>query len=330
MRVYILGTSGTFPNKRRNHPSVFIEYKGVGIMFDCGEGTQRQIRSLKIKPSKIKYIFLTHWHGDHILGLPGILFSLINMGYSEKLNIFIPRGYKKNLEYILKGFGIEPNFEISIKELHDGKVLDDQEFEIYAKKVKHSIETYSLYFKQKDYIKIDEKIAKELGVFGDKKILKKIKEGKTVEINGKKISYKDIGYIKKGIKVSYITDTLFFEDLIDFVKDSDILISESYYFYDPHLAKEHYHLDFIEVKNLFDRSNSKLLLLMHFSQRYDKEIEMIREKIESENKNIYFLEDLSIIEYTRDTLKLNIGGKIVEYRRDEKTGDLKLISSQPQ
>ncbi|RDD52421.1 ribonuclease Z [Nanoarchaeota archaeon NZ13-N] len=330
MRVYILGTSGTFPNKRRNHPSVFIEYKGVGIMFDCGEGTQRQIRSLKIKPSKIKYIFLTHWHGDHILGLPGILFSLINMGYSEKLNIFIPRGYKKNLECILKGFGIEPNFEISIKELHDGKVLDDQEFEIYAKKVKHSIETYSLYFKQKDYIKIDEKIAKELGVFGDKKILKKIKEGKTVEINGKKISYKDIGYIKKGIKVSYITDTLFFEDLIDFVKDSDILISESYYFYDPHLAKEHYHLDFIEVKNLFDRSNSKLLLLMHFSQRYDKEIEMIREKIESENKNIYFLEDLSIIEYTRDTLKLNIGRKIVEYRRDEKTGDLKLISSQPQ
>jgi len=328
MRVYALGTSGTFPNKKRNHPSIFIEYKGIGVMFDCGEGTQRQMRALKIKPSKLRYIFITHWHGDHILGLPGIIFSLINMGYREKLYIYIPKGYRKNLEYIFEGFGIEPTFEISVKEISDGKILDDKEFEVYAKKVKHSIDTYAFYFKQKDYIKIDEKLAREAGVFNNKKLLKRIKNGDTVEYNGREISYKDVGYIKKGIKVTYITDTLFFEDLIDFAKDSDILISESYYFYDPHLAKEHSHMDFIEVKELFEKSNSKILLLTHFSQRYDKELDGIKNKIESENKNIFFLEDLSIIEYAKNRIKIRIGDRIIEYERDEKTGNLTLLSSQ--
>lgn len=328
MRIYILGTSGTFPNKRRNHPSIFIEYKGIGVMFDCGEGTQRQMRTLKIRPSKLKHIFITHWHGDHILGLPGIIFSLINMGYKGKLNIYIPKGYEKKLKYIFDGFGIEPTFEIVVKEINEGKVLDEAEFEVYSKKVKHTIDTYAFYFKQKDYIKIDEKLAREVGIFNNKKLLKKIKKGEIVEYNGKKISYKDVGYIKKGIKITYITDTLFFEDLIDFTKDSDILISEAYYFYDPHLAKEHYHMDFIEVKELFEKSNSKILLLMHFSQRYDKELDGIKNKIESENKNIFFLEDLSVIEYAKNRIKIRIGDRIIEYERDEKTGNLTLLSSQ--
>jgi len=328
MKIYVLGTSGTFPNKRRSHPSIFLEYKGVGIMFDCGEGTQRQMRTLRIRPSKLKYIFLTHWHGDHILGLPGIIFSLINMGYRDKLHIYIPKGYKKNLDYIFEGFEIEPTFEIAIKEISEGKVLDGGEFEIYAKKVKHTIDTYAFYFKQKDYIKIDEKLAKEAGIFNNKKLLNRIKKGEVVEYNGKKISYNDVGYIKKGIKVTYITDTIFFEDLIEFARDSDILISESYYFYDPHLAKEHYHMDFIEVKELFEKSNSRLLFLMHFSQRYDKELDLIKNKIESENKNIFFLEDLSIIEYVKNKIIIKIGDRTVEYYRDEKTGELRLSSSQ--
>jgi len=328
MKIYVLGTSGTFPNKRRNHPSIFLEYKGTGIMFDCGEGTQRQMRALKIRPSKLRHIFLTHWHGDHILGLPGMIFSLINMGYKDKLHIYIPRGYKENLEYIFEGFGIEPTFEIVIKEISEGKILDGGEFEVYAKKVKHSIDTYAFYFKQKDYIKIDEKLAKEVGIFSNKRLLNRIKKGEVVEYNGRKISYEDIGYIKKGIKVTYITDTLFFEDLIDFARDSDILISESYYFYDPHLAKEHYHMDFIEVRELFEKSNSRLLLLMHFSQRYDKELDLIKNKIESENKNIFFLEDLSIIEYVKNRIKIKIGDRIIEYERDEKTGELKFSFSQ--
>jgi len=328
MKIYALGTSGTFPNKRRNHPSVFIEYKGIGIMFDCGEGTQRQMRTLKIKPSKLKYIFLTHWHGDHILGLPGIIFSLINMGYKDKLHIYVPRGYKKNLEYIFEGFEIEPTFDIVIREISEGKILNGEEFNIYAKKVKHSIDTYAFYFKQRDYIKIDEKLAREMGIFNNKRLLNKIKKGEVVEYNGRKISYNDVGYIKKGIKITYITDTIFFEDLIDFARDSDILISESYYFYDPHLAKEHYHMDFIEVKELFERSNSRLLFLMHFSQRYDKELDLIKNKIEYENKNIFFLEDLSVVEYIKNRIKVKIGDRIIEYERDEKTGELRLSSSQ--
>ncbi|MEM1895758.1 MAG: ribonuclease Z [Nanopusillaceae archaeon] len=328
MKICFLGTSGTFPTEKRSHPAIYLEYKGIGMLFDCGEGTQRQMRIAKIKPTKIKYIFITHWHGDHILGLPGLIFSMINMQNKNELAIYVPKGYKENLEKIFEGFEINPTFEIKIKEISEGKILDTQEFEIYSKKVKHTIDTYSFSFKQKDYIKIDENKAKELGIFDKKNILKKIKKGEIVMFNNEIISYEKVGYIKKGLKITYITDTLFFEDLINFSKESDILITESYYFFEPNLAKEHYHLDFYDVKYLFEKSNSKLLLVMHFSQRYEKEIELLKQKIESENKNIFFLEDLSYVEYYKNILKINIGKKKVEFIRDEKTGEIKLLSSQ--
>ncbi|MEM1782498.1 MAG: ribonuclease Z, partial [Nanopusillaceae archaeon] len=309
MKIYFLGTSGTFPTQKRSHPSIYLEYRGIGMLFDCGEGTQRQMRIAKLKPTKIRYIFITHWHGDHILGLPGLIFSMINMQNNRNVTIFLPKGYRRNLENIFEGFEIDPTFEIDIVEISEGKVLDTPEFEIYSKRVKHTIDTYAFSFKQKDYIKIDENKAKEIGVFNNKNILKEIKNGRTVNFNNNIITYDKIGYIKKGLKFTYITDTLFFEDLINFSRESDILVTESYYFFEPNLAKEHYHLDFYDVKYLFEKSNSRLLFIMHFSQRYEKEIELLKQKIEAENRNIFFLEDQSYIEYYKNILKINIGKK---------------------
>ena len=320
-KIVILGTSSSMPTKSRNHPGIFIKFNKMGILLDCGESVQRQLRIVKISPTDIDYILITHWHGDHVLGLPGIFQSLSSMNYKKRLNIIIPKENIENLKRIIEDFIIPINFDINIIEAKDDLIVDDEDFQIYGIKTKHSTISYSYYIIEKDYIKLDKDLLKKYNI-KNKELIKKLKEGKEIEIDGKIISYKDVGYIKKGTKITYITDTIFLDKLIDFAKNSTILISESTYFFQPDLAKKNMHMDFLEVREMFNRSNSKILLLTHFSQRYEEEMENIRKDIEEKNENTYILNDFDEIDIYKDKIELKLNRKKIIYKYDEKTGQV--------
>jgi len=320
-KIIILGTSSSMPTENRNHPGIFIKFNKKGILLDCGENIQRQLRIMKISPTNIDYILITHWHGDHVLGLPGIFQSLSSMNYNKKLNIIIPKENIENLKRIIEDFMIPINFDINIIEAREGLIVDEEDFQIYGIRTKHSITSYSYYIIEKDYIKLDKNLLNKYNI-KNKELIKKLKEGKEIEIDGKTISYKDVGYIKKGIKITYITDTIFFDKLIDFAKDSTILISESTYFFQADLAKKNMHMDFLEVREIFNRSNSKILLLTHFSQRYEEEIENIRKDIEEKNENIYILDDFDEINIYKDKIELKLKKNKIIYKYNEKTGEI--------
>lgn len=306
IEIYFLGTSSTFPTKNRNHSGILLRINGKNILLDAGEGVQRQLRKIDISPTILDYILITHWHGDHMLGLPGIIFSLINSEYKKDLNIILPEENIEDLKKLFEVLKIETDFNINIIGAKEGLIVKDNDINIFGKKLKHSITCYGYSIKLDDKINIDKEKIKEYNLSIDD--IKKIKEGKEIDYNGKILSYKDVGYLKKGIKISYITDTLYFDDIIDFVRDSDILISESTYFFQPDLAKEHYHMDFLEVRDIFKRSNSKFLFLTHFSQRYDKEMNLIRKDImdKEENKRIYIMEDFDKIIINEKDRKIEI------------------------
>ena len=97
INITFLGTSSMIPTEDRNHSSIFLSYKNEGILIDCGEGTQRQLRIKKIKPSKITKLLITHWHGDHVLGIPGLIQNLGAHNYSKTLEIYGPKNSKKYL-----------------------------------------------------------------------------------------------------------------------------------------------------------------------------------------------------------------------------------------
>ena len=94
VEIVFLGTGSAVPTIRRNHPSIFLRYKDESILFDCGEGTQRQIRKAKLNPCKLTRLFITHWHGDHVLGIPGLLQTLALNNYNRELEIYGPKGTK--------------------------------------------------------------------------------------------------------------------------------------------------------------------------------------------------------------------------------------------
>ena len=114
MQLIILGTSAMVPTKNRNHSSIFLSFVSEGFLFDCGEGTQRQMKFAGLKLTKVTKIFISHWHGDHVLGLPGLLQSLSCENYSNSLQIYGPPGTKENIKFINKAFPTDYSFQIII------------------------------------------------------------------------------------------------------------------------------------------------------------------------------------------------------------------------
>lgn len=268
-----LGTSASIPTKTRNHPAMLLSYKSENILIDCGEGTQRQFRLASLSPAKITRILITHWHGDHTLGLPGLLETLAMSEYSKELYIYGPTGTSKNMDAIKKlmsPYKEFQKFKIIIKEISSETVLETPEILITAKKMSHGIPSLAYSFKIKDKLRIDKKRLKSLKISNSPKI-KLLTEGKDIILDGKKISHKKMTYLEKGRKVTFIMDTLKNPNALNIAKSSDLLITEcTFSDEDKESAESHKHLTSKQAAQIAKDSNSKSLILTHISQRYDQ------------------------------------------------------------
>lgn len=272
MEIIFLGTSSAVHSKERNHPSIAIKAFGDVMLFDCGEGTQRQILSTKVSPMKISKIFITHFHGDHILGLPGLLQSMSLHGRESKLTIYGPAGLNKviNAIYSLGYCAIE--FPIEYIEIDRGIIEETEEYIISCQKVKHNVPCLAYSIEEKKKPRFLREKAIELGVpvgpaFG------KLHNGEEVEIDGKIIKPEQVlGEARKGIKITYSGDTRPCEEMIQLAKDSTVLIHESTFINkDSTNAEEHAHSTSIDAAYIAKESNSKELILTHISTRYGEE-----------------------------------------------------------
>ncbi len=255
------------PTKERNHSGIFLSYRGEGILVDCGEGIQRQLKIAEIKPTKITKIFLTHWHGDHVLGLPGLLQTLNSSEYEKKLEIYGPIGTKKSFEYMFKAFSFKIDFEYKIKELSNNN-FSLKEIVVSSLLLEHKIPCLGFSFTEKDRRRIKPAIIKKLGI-PDGPLLGELQNNKKITWKGKEILPKETTYLVKGKKISIILDTVLTKNVYSLAKDSNLLICESSY--DSSLeekAKEYKHLTAKQAALLASQTNVKKLVLTHISQRY--------------------------------------------------------------
>ena len=116
------------PTKERNHSAAFVSYKSEGFLIDCGEGTQRQLKIAGIPLTKITKILISHWHGDHVLGLPGLLQSMTAMEYPRTLHIYGPKGTEQCLKQVLAAFKIEHTLPFVVHEVKQGKFVDTKDY----------------------------------------------------------------------------------------------------------------------------------------------------------------------------------------------------------
>lgn len=295
--IIFLGTGQAIPTSKRNHTAILLSYKDENILVDCGEGTQRQFRKLKINPCKLTRILITHWHGDHVLGLPGLLQTLALNNYSRILNIYVPKGTRQYMDLIFKLFVFQGKIKYKIEEV-EGSFFENSDFILEAKSMQHNTPCLAYSFTEKEKIRIKKDKLEKLKIKG--KIISELQKGNDIIFNGKKIKAKDLTYKQEARKITIILDTAVNENMLKLAENSDLLICESTFMENSEngkeLAKEYKHLTASQAAQTAKKSKSKKLILTHLSQRYDNKEKIILKEARKIFKNSEIAEDLQKIE----------------------------------
>jgi len=319
VELTFLGTGSAIPTAKRNHPAVLLQYRDENILIDCGEGIQRQFRIAKLNPVKITRILITHWHGDHVLGLPGLIQTLMLNGYNKTLKIYGPEGTKKMMELYIRLFAHKGrHIKIQIDEInssskhryssmqhqsskrkytftqHDGKFVDEKDFFISAERMEHDAPCLAYSFNVKERNRIDKNKLNKLGIKG--KIVGELAKGKTIMLNGKKVNPEKLIYKEAGRKIVFVMDTVYNPRIEKFAKNADILICEATYSSDKEdLAKEYMHLTTKQACLAGKKAEVKKLYLTHFSQRQGENSKKILEEARQIFKKAEVAEDFKKI-----------------------------------
>lgn len=292
INLVFLGTGQAIPTEKRNHTAILLQYKDENMLVDCGEGTQRQFRKARLNPCKLTRLLITHWHGDHVLGLPGILQTLALNGYNKTLQVYVPKGTSQFFNQIQRMFVYKDAIKIKLNEVEPGPVFETEDFVVEAEAMNHDTPCMAYSFIEKDKIRIDKSKMKKLGVKPGP-ALKEIKDGKSIKVKDKVIKPKDITFEEKGRKVTFVLDTIINEQAVKLAKNSNILICESTYGEEEaELAKEHKHLTAKQAAEIAKKSDSEKLIITHISQRYDYKEKILAEQAKKVFKNVVVAEDL--------------------------------------
>ncbi len=326
LEVVVLGSSAAIPIRDRNLPSIALKLDNGPeiILFDCGEDVQRRFVDAGLKLNRPMYILITHFHGDHVNGLPGLLFRFSLTDRTAPLTIIGPRNLflylflhkltvglhaqypltvieidhdnKKKLIYE----GLESELPISENDIEGNKLVEKKKYSINYTMVDHSILTYGYSFMEKPRNgKFYPERAIELGI-PRSSLWKRLHEGKKIEINGKVINPEKEGIVgpkRPGRKITYSGDTAPCESLIELGLDSNLLIHEATYAKElADIAREKKHSTSIDAATIAVKMNAKKLLLTHISSRYQDDPSALLNEAKQVFPNTLLAEDLMRIE----------------------------------
>ncbi|SDW76614.1 RNAse Z [Marininema mesophilum] len=274
MEWIFLGTGAGVPSLDRNTSSTALRFTETGgniWLFDCGEGTQHQILESPVRLSRVDRIFITHLHGDHIFGLPGVLGSRSFHGVTTPLTLYGPKGLTEFVEINLRTSGTHLRYPLMIEEVEDGKVFDCAGFLVTVGKLEHGLPSYGYRIEEPDSPGelLVEKLRRE-GVpsgphFG------KLKRGEEVVLaDGRRLRGKDyLGPIKRGRRVAFLGDTRPVERGVELAQDVDCLVHEGSFAdgCEDH-AHRYFHSTSRQAAEVARGAGAKRLILNHISSRY--------------------------------------------------------------
>ena len=275
MELQFLGTGAGVPAKMRNVSSIalkLLDERNEIWLFDCGEATQQQILNTTIRPGKIKKIFITHLHGDHIFGLPGLLTSRSFQGGEDELTVYGPKGIKRFIDASIAVSYSKLGYPLKVVEFEeDGVLFEDKQFKVEAMKLEHGIPSYGFRMTEADQIgELKANELKALGVpFGP--VFGRLKRGEVVTLeDGRVIDGKD--YVSEDIKGRVVVicgDTRFTPKSIALAKNANVLVHEATYEADKEkTARQHFHSTSKQAATVALEANVQQLYLTHISARY--------------------------------------------------------------
>lgn len=264
--VCLLGTAGMMPQPHRWLTALMTRYNGNSLLIDCGEGTQIAMKEAGLSPNPIEVICFTHYHADHISGLPGLLLSMGNSDRREPVTMIGPKGLERVVNS-LRVIAPELPFEIKFIELSEPEqTIEIAGYVLHAYRVQHNVTCYGYSIEIPRKGKFDVEAAKAYNL--PVQMWNPLQKGNTVTWEGKTYTPDMVmGKARKGIKLAYCTDTRPVERIVKYAKDADLFICEGMYAEPDKLqkAKQYKHMTFYEAAELAKQAGVKEMWLTHFS-----------------------------------------------------------------
>lgn len=286
MKVTILGNNSALPAHGRFPTSQLVEIKSTSLLVDCGEGAQMRMQQFGIRSSRIDYIFISHIHGDHYLGLVGFISSLSLMGREKTLNIFCPAQIETYIKMQIQwdlGFEIIYHF---LNQEGSGILVDHKDFEVKYFPVKHSIPTYGFLFieKKRARVLLPDKLREyEIPIY----FYKRLTEGQNyVSTQGREVLNEWVTLPgPKAKSYAYCADTVFTDSFISNILDVDLLYHEATYLaIDAAKASLRMHATAMQAGMIARQANARKLIIGHFSSKY-KQLDNFLEEAKTEFPN---------------------------------------------
>ncbi|MCD6202835.1 MAG: ribonuclease Z [Methanophagales archaeon] len=286
LKITFLGTGGSTPTPNRNPSAIAVNREGELMLFDCGEGTQRQMMRAKTGMA-VSSIFITHFHADHVLGIPGLLQTMALQGRKEPLEIFGPRHVDKFLYHLLSLGYVGKGFEVKAIELKPGDEVRRQKYRIKAIKTVHNVESIG-YVLEEDMRpgRFNRERAIELGIKPGP-LFSRLQSGHTVTVDGREIRPEQVlGPPRPGRKIVYTGDTRPCESVVEASRGADLLIHDSSMSEEvKQYAIEYMHSTALEAAEVAKEAGVRRLILTHISARYS-DLESAK-RLEEEAKRVF-------------------------------------------
>ena len=274
MKLVFLGTSAAQPTEKRGLSCICLEKEGEILMFDAGESAQISYMKSGLGWNKKMKLFVTHLHGDHCVGILGLLQTMSMQNRTEPLEIFGPKGIDEFLAANIKILNFGLPFSILITIVNEGTIYENNKFLIHATKANHSITAFSYLFEEKDKPgRFNVEKAKELGI-PEGELWNKLQNGEDITNNEKIIKPEQVlGKKRPGKKIGISGDTMPTKELEEFFRECDYLVFDSTFLdEEKQKAQDTCHSTAKQAAELGKNANVKNLILTHFSARYKDEI----------------------------------------------------------
>jgi ribonuclease Z len=296
--IVFLGTGSGIPAKNRNPASIWLHYEDSALLWDCGEGTQKQMMLSRVSFMKISSIFITHWHADHWAGIIGLMQTMNMEGRTKPLHIYGPEaerfvGDLLDLDYWGPRFKVVAH-NVPFQGTEFTPVLEAKKVSVFSIPVKHSVPAVGYAFHERDVWNVDIRKANKLGLH-EGPLVGRLKRDGQVKVKDKTVTLKQVGYIKKGIQVAYTGDTEPCKNLEKLCHGADLLIHDATFLEE---REDRMHGDVKAAARLAKKAGVAQLILTHFSRRYT-DIKPLGDEAKKIFSNTKVAEDLMKIKLKR-------------------------------
>ena len=293
MKLHILGTAAQLPTRTRNQNAYLLEWFHEGILFDPGEGTQRQFILAGISPGKVHRIFISHFHGDHCLGLPGMMQRLSLMEVPQTVKIYFPVEGQPYFDALSIASKYTHRIKFEIHPLKAGIVEETDTYRIEAFSLKHSTPVLGYRFVQKPQWRFNQALLDAYDLDGPR--VGELKKNGVIIHHGEQLIREKLSYQTPEKIFAYVLDTGMCETIPSLIQDANCVLMEATYLHtEQALADEFMHMTAEQTARYARDNRVKKLVLTHYSERY-KDLNLYEKAVEKIFKNTHIAHDFDII-----------------------------------